>query len=158
MSAIATLLSTALLAGVGLPAESPARTVECGDAAAGDGAAPPGASRVGPFRMAGRGELAAHWNPATRRFSSKAPVVVLGAGAVTVRVPERLAGRLVLTYGGAGRRRFAEEITFVPCAGRPATFFPGGMLFTRREPISLLVQPEGWAGPRSLNLGVFATR
>lgn len=158
MSAIATLLSTALLASVGLPAESPPRTVECEDAAAGVGAAPPGAARVGPFRMAGRGELAAHWNPATKRFSSKVPVVVLGTRAVTVRVPERLSGRLVLTHGGAGRRGFAEEITFVPCAGRPATFFPGGMLFTRREPISLLIQPEGWARPRVLNLGVFASR
>jgi hypothetical protein len=158
MSAIATLLSTALLAGVGLPAESPSRTVECEDAAAGVGAAPPGAARLGPFRMPGREERHAHWNPATKRFSSKVPVVVVGARAVTVSVPERLSGRLVMVYGGAGRRRFAEEITFVPCAGRPATFFPGGMLFTRREPIALLVQPEGWAGPRALNLGVFAPR
>ncbi len=158
MGAIATLLSTALLAGVGLPAESPARTVECEDAAAGVGAAPAGAARLGPFRMPARDELRAHWNPATKRFSSKVPVVVGGQRAVTVSVPERLGGRLAMVYGGAGRRGFAEAVTFVPCAGRPATFFPGGMLFTRREPISLLVQPEGWGRPRALDLGVFRLR
>jgi hypothetical protein len=150
MSVVATLLSTALLASVGLPAESPSKTVECDDAAAGIGAAPPGAARVGPFRMLGRGEVGSHWNQSAKRFASKVPVVVVGSRRVIARVPERLAGRVAMTYGGRG---LAEEITFVPCAGRPATFFPGGMLFTRREPISLLVQPEGWTRPRVLKLG-----
>jgi hypothetical protein len=79
-------------------------------------------------------------------------VVVVGARAVTVRVPGRLAGRLAMSYG---RRGVAEEVTFVPCEDRPATFFPGGMIFTRRGPISLLVQPHAWASPHLLKLGVF---
>jgi hypothetical protein len=105
--------------------------------------------------MPGKGEVGAHWNPPAKRFSSKVPVVIVGADPVTVRVPDRLLGRLVLTYGGPGRREMSSQITFVPCAAKPATFFPGGVLFTRREPISLLVQPQGWARPKPLNLGVF---
>jgi hypothetical protein len=139
----------------GLPAQSPAKTVECDDAAGGEGVAPPGAARVGPFRMLGKGEVGSHWNPATRRFTSKVPVVIVGAGPVTVRVPDRLLGRLAMTYGGPGRRGMSSEVTFVPCAARRATFFPGGLTFTRRESISLLIQPEGWARPKPLNLGVF---
>jgi len=150
VSAIAALLSSVLLASVGLPAESPASTVGC-EEAAGVGAPPPGAARVGPLRMPGRRQRAAHWNPVAKRFTSKVPVVVLGSRPVTVRVPERLAGRLVMAYGHG----FSGEVAFVPCAGRRATFFPGGMAFTRREPISLLVRPEGWARPRVLGLGVF---
>jgi hypothetical protein len=147
------VLPSASTASVGLPSESPPRTVTCEDAAGGVGVSPPGAARVGPFRMLGRGDLGSHWNPATRRFTSKVPVVIVGTGPVTVRVPERLRGRLVLVYGDAGNR-FSEAITFVPCAARAATFFPGALLFTRREPLSLLVRPEGWGRPRPLNLGV----
>jgi hypothetical protein len=154
LAALAALPSAAAARSVGLPPESLPRTVRCEDAAAGVGVSPPGAARVGPFRMLGRGDLGSHWNPATRRFTSKVPVVILGARPVTVKVPERLGGRLVMVYGGAGRR-FSEEVTFVPCAERRATFFPGAMLFTRREPISLSVRPEGWARPKALDLGVF---
>lgn len=139
----------------GLPPLSPARTLECDDAATGADAAPASAPGVGPFHMLGAGESGSHWNPATERFASKVPVVVAGSEPVLVRVPDRLAGRLALVYGGAGHRSPSREITFVPCARRTATFFPGGMLFTRREPISLLVQPDGWAKPKALRLGVF---
>jgi hypothetical protein len=158
---LAALLATAALSApasarrVGLPQHSPARTVECDDASAGVGAAPPAAPRVGTFHMLGSRESGSHWNPATKRFASKVPIVIDGPAPVVVRVPERLAGRLALVYGGAGHGSPAAEITFVPCAGRPATFFPGGMIFTRREPISLLVQPAGWAKPKALRLGVF---
>ena len=137
------------------PPQSPPRTVECDDASAGVGVAPAGAPRVGPFHMLGSRESGSHWNPATKRFTSKVPVVVAGSAPVLVSVPERLAGRLALIYGGAGHRSLSTEINFVPCAGRSATFFPGGMVFTRREPISLLVQPDGWAKPEPLRLGVF---
>jgi hypothetical protein len=105
--------------------------------------------------MLGSRESGSHWNPATKRFASKVPIVIDGSAPVLVRVPERLAGRLALVYGSVGHRTPAAEITFVPCTGRPATFFPGGMIFTRREPISLLVQPAGWAKPKALRLGVF---
>jgi hypothetical protein len=140
---------------VGLPSQSPPRTVECDDASAGVGVAPAGAPRVGPFHMLGSRESGSHWNPVTKRFTSKVPVVVAGSAPVLVSVPDRLAGRLALIYGGAGRHSPSTEITFAPCAGRSATFFPGGMVFTRREPISLLVQPDGWAKPEPLRLGVF---
>jgi hypothetical protein len=139
----------------GLPKHSPARTVECDDAATGTGVSPPSAPRIGPFHMFGGAETGSHWNPATRRFTSKAPVVIDGSAPVVVSVPARLTGRLALSYGGAGRHALAGEITFVPCAGRTATFFPGGLLFTRREPVSLLVQPDGWSKPKVLGLGVF---
>ena len=141
MGAIAAFLSAALLAGPGLPAQSPTRTLDCEGVAAG-GAVPPGGTRIGPITLPPRGEMRSHWNPAAGRFTSKIPLVVRGAGAVTVSVPERLAGRLVMTYGGSG---LSEEITF----------FPGGLLFTRREPLALLVQAEGWPRPRPLRLGVF---
>ena len=150
MGAIAAFLTAALL-GSGLPAESPARTLEC-EAAATVAAVQPGGTRIGPLTLPPRGGMRGHWNPAAKRFTSKIPLVVRGAGAVTVSVPERLAGRLVMTYGGSG---LSGEITFVPCAGRPATFFPGGLLFSRREPLALLVQTEGWPRPRPLRLGVF---
>ena len=151
MGFAATYLSVALLAGPGLPAESPTRTVEC-EGAATVGALHPGGTRLGPLHLPARDNLRGHWNPRAKRFTSKIPVVVRGARAVTVSVPERLAGRLVMTYGGTGLSR---GITFVPCAGRPATFYPGGLLFTRRESISLLVRVEGWPRPRPLRLGIF---
>jgi hypothetical protein len=140
---------------VGLPAHSPARTVECDDASAGAGVAPASAPGVGPFHMLGAGESGSHWNPATKRFASKVPVVIDGAAPVVVSVPARLGGRLALVYGGRSNRGLSERITSVPCAARPATFFPGGLLFTRREPISVLIQPAGWARPKALRLGVF---
>jgi hypothetical protein len=105
--------------------------------------------------MLGSRESGSHWNPATRRFASKVPIVIEGAAPVVVKVPARLLGRLALVYGGAGRRAPSAEIAFTPCAGRPATFFPGGLIFTRRVPLSLLVQPAGWAQPAPLRLGVF---
>jgi hypothetical protein len=151
MSLAATYLSVALLAGPGLPAESPTRTLEC-EGAATVGALNPGGTRLGPLHLPPREGMRGHWSPRARRFTSKIPLVVQGARAVTVSVPERLAGRLVMTYGGIG---LSGEITFLPCAGRPATFFPGGLLFTRREPLALLVQVEGWPRPRVLKLGIF---
>ena len=162
-----TTLLAALLAGAalsapaasarqaGLPAHLQPRTVECDDASTGVGAPPASAPRVGPFHMLGGRESGSHWNPATKRFASKVPVVIDGAEPVVVSVPARLSGRLALVYGGASSRGLSERVTFVPCAARPATFFPGGLLFTRREPISLLVQPAGWARPKVLRLGVF---
>jgi hypothetical protein len=151
MGLVATYLSLALLGATGLPAESPTRTLDCEGVAA-VGALHPGGTRLGPLQLPPSDDMRGHWNPRARRFTSKLPLVVRGARPVTVSVPERLAGRLVMTYGGEG---LSGEITFVPCDGRPATFFPGGLLFTRREPISLLVQVQGWARPRPLRLGVF---
>src|SRR5215213_6949828 len=137
LSALAACPAASPAVAAKLPGSSPAQTAECEDAAAGVAMPPPRALRVGPFRMLGRKDLSAHWNPATRRFTSKVPVVILGSAPVTVTVPGRLAGRLVLA-----------------CAGRRATFFPGGWLFTRREPLSLSIQPVGWVVPRLLKLGV----
>ena len=164
----ATTLLAAMLAGAalsapaasarqaGLPAHLQPRTVECDDASTGVGAPPASAPRVGPFHMLGGRESGSHWNPVTKRFASKVPVVIVGAEPVVVSVPARLSGRLALVYGGSSNRGLSEQVTFVPCAARPATFFPGGILFTRREPITVLVQSTGWARPRALRLGVFA--
>jgi hypothetical protein len=80
------------------------------------------------------------------------PLVVFGSRPVTLRVPERLVGRVALTYGRVG---LSSELEFQPCPGRRATFFPGGLLFQRREPIALLVEPQGWPRPRLLRFGVF---
>ena len=151
MGLAATYLSVALLAGPGLPAESPTRTLEC-EGAATVGALHPGGMRLGPVHLPPREDMRGHWSPRARRFTSKIPLVVQGARAVTVSVPERLAGRLVMAYGGIG---LAGEITFLPCGGRPATFFPGGLLFTRCEPLALLVLVDGCARPRVLKLGIF---
>ena len=151
MGLLATYLSAVLLAGLGLPAESPTRTLDC-EGVATVGALHPGGTRLGPLHLPPRDNMRGHWNPRAKRFTSKVPLVVRGSSAVTVSVPERLAGRLVMTYGNKG---LSGEITFVPCAGRPATFFPGGLLFTRREPISLLVEVEGWPRPRPVRLGIF---
>ena len=153
--AAAALPGAAPARGTGLPPQSPSRTVECDGGTRGSASRRRGRPGSGPSSMLGKGEVGAHWNPPAKRFSSKVPIVIVGADPVTVRVPDRLLGRLALTYGGPGRREMSSQITFVPCAAKPATFFPGGMLFTRREPISLLVQPQGWARPRPLNLGVF---
>ena len=164
----ATTLLAALLAGaalsapaasarqVGLPAHPSRARSNATTRAAGIGAPPASAPGVGPFHMLGGRESGSHWNPATKRFASKVPVVIVGAEPVVVSVPARLGGRLALVYGGPSNRGLSEQVTFVPCAARPATFFPGGILFTRREPISVLVQPAGWAKPKALRLGVFA--
>ncbi len=151
---ILALFLMALFAG---PADSapfdglPPRLAECDDAAGGNGATRRGDSIAGPLHMPGPEVRGSHWNPSTRRFTSKVPLVVVGSRPVTVRVPERLAGRVALDYGHRG---MSGEYTFVPCAGRRATFWPGGMVFTRREPIALLVQPEGWPRAELLHLGV----
>jgi hypothetical protein len=127
-----------------------AKTVVCADATYGAGVVTDGAVGVGPFHMPGPDERGSHWSDRAKRFSGKLPVVVTGQRTVTVQVPDRLAGRVALTYGHSG---LAGEITFVPCPGR-TTFFAGGMVFTRREPIALLVQVDGWPAPRPLRLGV----
>jgi hypothetical protein len=153
---LAALVAAAALApaptagGAGLPDESPSRTLTCAKGGATIGSTPAGA-QAGPLRMIGAGGAGSHWNPAARRFTSKIPIVVFGSRPVTVAVPKRLAGRLALAYGVQGLSR---AITFVPCEGRRVSFFPGGVLFTRREPLALLVRAEGWARARPLRLGV----
>ena len=153
------LAAAALLAPAALPTGAVAgppieglapRVAECEHAARTQGATRRGDEVLGPLHLPG--ERGSHWSPATRRFTSKMPLVVVGSRAVTVRVPARLEGRVAMTYGHLGT---SGEYTFVPCPGRRATFWPGGLSFTRREPIALLVRVEGWARPRPLGLGVF---
>jgi hypothetical protein len=129
-------------------------TVECagGPGGAGAGTIPPGSLGVGPLHMPGPGSKHSHWNPAARRFTSKFPAVITGGAAVTVTVPRRLARRVALAYGHSPLSR---EITFFPCAHRRGSFFAGGLVFARREPIALLVRRDGWAKPQLLRLGRF---
>jgi hypothetical protein len=151
--ATAALLVSAAAGAAPIPTHG-ASAVDCGDAA-GQAVTHASDTRLGPLHVAPAASRQSHWNPRTRRFSAKYPVVIVGSVPVTVAVPARLARRVALGYAHSG---LSDEITFSPCPGRRATFFPGGLLFTRLEPISLLVREEGWPRSRVLRLGKFRPR
>lgn len=135
------------------PARTPlppprAGTADC-DASAGRGAIRSGSARVGRLVLPGRNERSSHYSSSARRYSSKMPALVSGARPLTVRVPRRLQGRVRLIYGGSG---LVTELTFEPCRRR-TTFFPGGIVFLRQEPISLVIEADDLAGPQLLRLG-----
>jgi hypothetical protein len=114
---------------------------------------PRNASAVPPLYVAGPAERSSHYSAVTNRYAAKIPATVSGRRPVTVRVPPRLIDRVRLIYSDSG---LATETTFTPCASRKATFFPGGLVFRGREPISLLVEIEGVIRP--LRLGVIESR
>jgi hypothetical protein len=78
---------------------------------------------------------------------------VEGHQAVTVRMPSDLKGRVALEYGFKTDFAPATSVTFVPCADQPRTSWPGGLVFTSREPISLLVAEGSGGQNRVLHLG-----
>jgi hypothetical protein len=129
------------------------RTVRCAEAAFGEGKPSRPWAKAGPVFMSLGG--GAHWNPVKRRFSAKVPLVVRGSGAVTVQVPKRLLGRFSIFYGAGDP---APALRFEPCAYFRFTFFPGGIVFERREALSLLVSVEGSEHPKVLHLGRASVR
>lgn len=110
---------------------------------------------AGPFYLPGPGGRSSHFSKASGRFTSKLPSGVVGHREVVVRVPARLRERVRIMYGGSG---LATEISFAPCVDSSSTFFPGGIVFKRLEPISLLVEVAGEGSPRRLRLGVIRPR
>lgn len=136
------------------PSLPPPRTaeVDCTDAARA-AVIPQGAIGANHFHM--QPNLGSHYNPAARRYSGKFPAAVSGHREVTVSVPPRLRGRFRIDYAHSG---LATEITFDPCPTKPATFFPGGLLFLKLEPLFLNVTIEGSDTVRRLRLGVIHPR
>jgi hypothetical protein len=149
--AVLALISAAPAAGKSLPIA--ADEVTCKEAAYGDADALPGMREAGAATMQSGRALGSHWNGRAGRFTAKAPLLISGSEPVTLSVPARLQGRLALTYG---RTPMATTLTFFPCEDRAVTFFPGALVFLRREPISLLVEAD--AGRALLRLGVFPSR
>lgn len=74
---------------------------------------------------------------------TKIPAVVRGHLPVVLSVPEWQRHRVALTYsGGRPGGRYAQ-VEFLPCAHRPTTWWPGGLLLRDRQPVTLGVQIEG---------------
>jgi hypothetical protein len=82
---------------------------------------------------------------------AKAPLLVEGHSAVTVKVPEALRERVFLYYGRGPKGRsisFAEsngfnEVEFQPCEDRPRTIWPGGLRVKGKGSVHLVVEAEG---------------
>jgi hypothetical protein len=90
---------------------------------------------------------------------AKAPLLVEGHSAVTVKVPAALRERISLYYGRgpggktisfAGSRGFGS-IEFRPCEDRPRTIWPGGIRVRGKGSVHLVVEAEGEA--TTLRLG-----
>ena len=82
---------------------------------------------------------------------AKAPLLVEGHSAVTVKVPEALRERVFLYYGRdpSGKTiSFADSpgfgsIEFRPCEDRPRTIWPGGLRVKGEGSVHLVVEAEG---------------
>jgi hypothetical protein len=160
LAGIATLGIVLALGAIGTTGAAPLRllppprtaAVDCDDAA-GAAVIPRGAISANHFHIApGNGS---HYNTAARRYTGKFPAAVSGRQEVTVSVPPRLRARFRIGYAGSG---LATEIAFEPCPGKPATFFPGGLVFRKLEPLFLNVSVEGSDDVRRLRLGVIHPR
>lgn len=82
---------------------------------------------------------------------TKAPLLVEGHAAVTVKVPMELRERVFLYYGPgrsqktisfAGSNGF-NEVEFQPCGDRPRTIWPGGIRARGDGSVHLVVESEG---------------
>jgi hypothetical protein len=140
-------LTLSPLAGAAALPEPRSASLDCDDSA-GRAVIPADASGIPPFFVGAAGERRSHYSATARRYAAKIPAAIKGARQVTVRVPRHLLSRLRLIYAGSG---LATAVTFIPCPARDATFFPGGLVFRRLEPISLRV--EVWSTTRLLRLG-----
>jgi pimeloyl-ACP methyl ester carboxylesterase len=83
-------------------------------------------------------------------LETKIPAIVAGHGRVVLRVTEREQGQVGLLWGRAalrGDRRTIGEafgrIVFLPCADKPRTVWPGGLLLASRKRITLQVDAGG---------------
>ncbi len=110
------------------------------------------AGRVGVPRRAL--DLAGEYRPGVYGF--KVPVLVIGHGEVTLKVPKQLMDRVRLFYtreqNVVYHGRGDTSVRFKPCGDKPRTFFDGGIRAIGQEPVSLLVIDKGSA-PRILPLG-----
>jgi hypothetical protein len=90
---------------------------------------------------------------------AKAPLLVEGQSAVTVKVPEALRERVFLYYGRGPSGKtisFADSpgfgsIEFRPCEDQPRTIWPGGIRVRGSGSVHLVVEAEGHS--RTLRLG-----
>lgn len=88
---------------------------------------------------------------------TKLPAIVEGDAPATVRVPDRYRGRVGLGFGNLGTPDPIADartiVRFEPCARRPRTGWPGGLVIADRRPIELEVEIAGEGGVRILGVG-----
>ena len=116
---------------------------------------------IGLYGNAADIDTAARWGVGA--YWTKIPVILAGHAEATLRVASRDRDRVGLTYGpsasspatlndGArGLTSAPRTVRFVPCANRPTTAWPGGLVLADRNPVSFRVRVDGrrW---RSLTL------
>jgi hypothetical protein len=70
---------------------------------------------------------------------------VIGHDPVTVSIPAGARDEAGLLYGSArGYEHPAARVTFEPCPTQNGTSWPGGIVLTSRNPVTLLVSdPDG---------------
>ncbi len=147
----------------GQPAGREGRSTVVGCEAVTIGAGQPDWRRMstvaGPFGLFGAGRdfaKAARIAPGT--LETKIPAILEGHQRVVLNVPREEQGEVGLLWGPTalrgGQQRVDdgfEQITFVPCAYKPRTVWPGGLLLASRKRISLLVSVAGHT--HSLRIG-----
>jgi hypothetical protein len=107
----------------------------------------------------------ARMSPSRNGLTTKMPILIEGRApeTVTVSVPPALRQRVFLYYGrvigrdGEPTTLFTEargysETEFELCGNKPRTVWPGGIRVKGRDPVHLLVEPEG-GEPIRLPLG-----
>ena len=126
---------------------------KCGSAIIGPGR-PDWRSRsavAGPFGLYGGGRDFSEARPvAAETLETKIPALVEGHGRVVLRVPPSEQGEVGLLWGRAalagGQRRVEDgfdRIVFLPCADKPRTVWPGGLLLASRKRVTLRVESGG---------------
>jgi hypothetical protein len=113
---------------------------------------------AGPFGLLGPGRrfrFLREWP--NGNFTAKVPAIVEGHRRVTLRVRPGARDRIRLDYGDFDTERKIPKtptnIVFEPCADKPATGWPGGLLITARRHARLVVQVGDQERRRSLTVG-----